>query len=174
MNHQVSLTQIPEPITPGFKISSGLNTEGFLRISLVRADGSTEVFSEENLIVALGRRRVLSSLYANPYSTGPIASLRVGVGGCIDPEGKFPKVPTLAQTALYSQVLSLPVSYTVSDAGDSVTFVADVDQSQCNSLRVSEAGLFYADNGMFNIKTFPGIPKSEEFGIHFEWTIRVY
>jgi hypothetical protein len=145
-----------------------------LKISLKYPDGSKEVFSEENLIVALGRERVLSSLYANPYDKGPLTSLRVGVGGCIDPEGKFPKVPTLDQASLYSQVLTLPVSYAVSASKDSVTFVADVDQSQCNNLRVSEAGLFYSDNGMFNIKTFPGIPKSEEFGIHFEWTIRIY
>lgn len=54
----------------------------------------------------------------------------------------------------------------------SVTYSFSISSSQLNGYNISEVGLFRESGGMFNIKTFPSIPKSSAFSIQFLWTIK--
>lgn len=54
----------------------------------------------------------------------------------------------------------------------SVTYSFSVSSSQLNGYNISEVGLFRESGNMFNIKTFPSIPKSSAFSIQFLWTIK--
>lgn len=146
--------------------------QGTLSVSLVYSDKVVPVFSRDNLVVKTGKLRLLRTLYQGDASA-PIATLRVGNGGTIDPNGQFPKAVTVGQTTLFNQVQSVPVTYTVDEDVPTVTYIADIGPDLCNNILISEAGLFFGDNVMFNIKTFPGIPKTLDFSIHFEWTIRI-
>lgn len=153
-------------------LKSQTDVQGQLKVSLVYPDKEEVILDEKNVITLLGKIRLLETLYvgsANPV----ISTLRVGTGGTIDPEGKFPRPATASLTALFNEVQSIPVTYTLDETYPSVTYIADVDPTLCNGQLISEAGLFFSDSLMFNIKTFPAIPKTVDFSIHFEWTIRV-
>lgn len=157
------------------QINSHLPLRGELAIYLRHADGSKELhFEDKNLIVYAGRTLVLQALYLASYTPDPVATLRVGDGGCIDPAGLYPKTPSTELTSLYHQILSIPTTYQVVNPSiPSVTFLASVDQGQCNGTLLSEAGLFTGTGLMFNIKTFTGIPKTSYFAVDFVWTISV-
>lgn len=110
-------------------------------------------------------------LYLAGITSDPITTLKAGIGGSIDPQGEFPKTVSKNLTSLYSSLITAPTSYTVNNSLPSVTFIADISESQAVGQLINEAGLFTAGGTMFNIKTFPGIPKTSEFSIHIEWTI---
>lgn len=157
---------------PSVKASSSADVVGSLKISLIYADKEVEVLNEKNLVVLGGKLRLLQALYLGDSAT-PISTLRVGSGGTIDPAGKFPKTVDQSLDSLYSEVQSVDVTYSLDETYPSVIYLADVAPELCNSVLLSEAGLFFGDDTMFNIKTFPGIPKTLDFSIHFEWVIRV-
>lgn len=148
--------------------------EGVLLIQKVYADGSkSTVMEEENLITLIAKQQLLNSLYMAAFTSDPITRLRVGTGGSVDPEGLYPKAVSSSVTALYNQLTSVTCSYTVNNSVPSVTFIADLSQGEGNGSLITEAGLFKQSGAIFNIKTFPGIPKTSEFSLHFEWTIKI-
>jgi len=157
------------------QMKSPFKTVGHLAVNLRFPDGRVEKhFEEDNLIVYGGRNLILRPLYTPGAVSDPIATLRVGSGGSIDPQGLYPKAPTVDMVNLYHQDISVPaVSYVFDPGLPSVTFRASVDQSQMNGTLVNEAGLFTTSGIMFNIKTFTGIPKTVDFAVDFEWTISV-
>lgn len=165
-------SNIKNAVGRAFRIRSGVHAQGVLSISLVYPDRTVPVLDKENLVVRGGKLRMLRTLYQGGVGA-PISTLRVGNGGTIDPNGQFPKSVTNDQASLFNQVETIPVTYTVDENYPSVTYIADIGPDLCNSLLISEAGLFFGDGEMFNIKTFPGIPKTLDFSIHFEWTIRI-
>lgn len=148
--------------------------EGILRVEKWYPDGSKELaFEKQNLIVLTAKQVLLSNLYVANQLSDPIINLNIGTGGCIDPQGLYPKPISQAMTSLFTPLLSVATSYTINAAAPSVTFIADVDQGTANGQLITEAGLYKSSGNMFNIKTFPGIPKTSEFSIHFEWTIQM-
>ncbi|MNK27648.1 hypothetical protein D3C87_460100 [compost metagenome] len=156
----------------------GLKLEGILKAEKVYWNNGVEArrelcFEKKNLITLTAKQVMLGSIYLIGQTSDPITSLKIGTGGTIDPEGLFPKPVSQTMTDLFTPLLSVATSYTLNNAVPSVTFIADVDQGTANGSLITEAGLFKASNSMFNIKTFPGIPKTSEFSIHFEWTIKL-
>lgn len=149
--------------------------KGRLTVNLRFPDGTTKNhFEEDNLIVSGGRALILRPLYVTGAVSDPINSLHVGSGGTIDPQGLYPKIPTLGLTSLYHDDISLGIVATVDDPLlPSVTFRGSVGQDVMNGTLISEAGLFTVAGVMFNIKTFSGIPKTENFSVDFEWIISV-
>lgn len=154
------------------KMTSSNDVVGDLRISLVYPSKTVEVLAKKNLVVTGGKLRLLQALYMG-VSAQPLDTLRVGSGGTIDPAGRFPKTVSVTQESLFSEVQRVPLTYSIDETYPSITYLADIDPELCNNTLISEAGLFFGDDVMFNIKTFPGIPKTSDFSIHFEWTIRV-
>jgi hypothetical protein len=168
------MTDFLKRIFKGLKFRNTMELEGVLKAELVYADGRRELaFEEKNLIVLTAKQVLLSSLYVANQTSDPIVTLNVGTGGCIDPQGLFPKPVSQAMTSLFTPLLSVPTSFTINNAAPSVTFIADVDQGTGNGQLITESGLFKASGNMFNIKTYPGIPKTTEFSIHYEWTIQM-
>lgn len=165
----VSLYTQTQPTVP---IVSGAEAHGHLKVTLIYKNREETILDEKNVITLQGKLRLLETLYVGG-SNPTIRTLRVGSGGTIDPDGKFPKPVGSNLTGLFNQIQSVPVAYSIDATYPSVTYVADVDPTLCNGYLISEAGLFFADDMMFNIKTFPGIPKTVDFSIHFEWTIRI-
>lgn len=148
--------------------------EGELLAQKVFPDGSKEtVFHEKNLIMLASKQRFLAIAYADSGSWDPITTLHVGIGGTLDPEGLFPKAVNHSLTTLFSDILPVPTHFEVNNSIPSVTFIADLDQGMGNGKKITEAGLFTRTGSLFNIKTFPGIDKTSEFNLHFEWTIKV-
>lgn len=132
-----------------------------------------KIWVRKNLITTASKLYLLSSLWDPNVIADPIASLRVGTGGAIDPEGRFPKPESPTQTSLISHVITSPTSFVVSPTSVKVTYLADLDRSEGNGLLITEAGLFKSSGAMFNVKNFPAIPKTYEFGLHFEWSVKV-
>lgn len=148
--------------------------EGVLSVSKIFPNGASEkLFEEKNLIMLASKQYVLSSVYSAGVTFQPISQLAVGIGGTVDPGGLFPKPVTQNLTGLYNELARVSVSFTVNSNVPSVTFITDLDQGTGNGSLITEAGLFRAGGSMFNIKTFPGIPKTSEFSLHFEWTIKI-
>ena len=119
-----------------------------------------------------GKSYVLSSLWATGPLT-PISQLHAGTGGTIDPQGLYPKPVLDTMTNLYNPIVTLPVSYIQNTATPSTSFVANMDTGTGNNQLITEAGLFTSSGIMFNIKTFPGIPKTSEFSLNFNWTVTI-
>lgn len=147
---------------------------GELSISLGRkgSDEREEVFKKKNLITNVSKAKILSGVYLPGIVSDPIVALRVGSGGGIDPQGLFPKPEDANQTDLVTPVLTIPTIYVLSTTNISVKFLADIDQSQSNGTLFTEAGLITASGVLWNIKNHPGIPKTSDFSIHYEWSIR--
>lgn len=146
---------------------------GFLKISLIYKDTGKEkiIFNEENVITNAAKAALIPMLYS-AIQSDPITSLHVGTGGTIDPEGKYPKTADPTLTSLYNETLSYPISSHTLPDSQSVTFLVDVPTTDGNGSLISEAGMFTQSGIMFNIKTFPAVPKISDFSIHFEWTIK--
>jgi len=157
------------------EITSKLPLKGHLSIYKKYKNGTEEtVFTEEpNLITLAAKNVVLQSVYSNTLTADPVNTLQVGTGGTIDPAGLYPKSPTNLASALYAYLLSVPTSYTTNTSVPSVTFLATLDEGTGNGSLINEAGLFKTSGLMFNIKTFPGIPKTSEFSLYFNWTIQI-
>lgn len=157
------------------KLKSNLEAlEGTLLAQKIFSDGRVEtVFHEENMIMLPSKQYVLSTCYESEGTFDPIVSLKVGTGGTVDPQGLYPKAVTQNLISLFNTLLTVETSYTVNNAVPSVTFISDLDQGMGNGSLITEAGLFRQGGSMFNIKTFPGIPKTSEFSLHFEWTIKI-
>lgn len=153
-------------------IKSGIELTGRVKIDLVYPSGEiVNHYDGKNLITLSAKQALLSMLYLSSQTSDPITKLAIGTGGTIDPEGQFPKSVASNLTSLFNQLLMVNTSYTVNNSMPSVTFIADVDQGTANGDLISEVALYKTSNLMFNIKTFPGIPKTSEFAIHFTWTI---
>lgn len=148
--------------------------KGTLSISKVFPDGrNIEIYNQTNLILSAAKLYVLSSLYLPAIASDPITQLAFGTGGCIDPAGLFPKQELATQTGLNTFLTQVPIVYTVNTPAILVTFVGDLDQTQGNGLLITEAGLVKASTNYFNVKNFPGIPKTSEFSLHIQWTIQL-
>lgn len=147
--------------------------EGHLQIFKDWNDGRRELFFEEkNLITNASKSFILSGVYLPNIISDPIVSLRAGSGGAIDPQGLFPKPEDPLQADLITPVITVPTIYVVGVSDISVKFLADIDQSQANGTLFTEAGMIKASGALFNIKNHPGIPKTSEFAIHYEWNVR--
>lgn len=160
---------------PMAKLLSKSGVSGYLTVEKVFEDGTREVCFKEkkNIIVLTALQSFLAGLYLSGQSSDPINTLWVGTGGCIDPNGQFPKPVSQSLTGLFTPLTHVATSYTVDNTVPSVTFLASIDQATANGVLITEAGLFKASGLMFNIKTFPGIPKTAEFAIQFSWTIEL-
>lgn len=156
------------------KIENSFTLTGTPKIWLHYNDGTKVLhFEERNLITLSAKQVLLSGLYLPGVVSDPITKLWVGTGGTIDPLGQFPKPLPVNPSNLFEPLLSVDTGYTVDNAMPSVTYIADIDSGSAVGKLITEAGLFKASGLMFNIKTFPGIPKTSEFSIHFEWTIEM-
>jgi len=155
-----------------------INLEGIFSIWKTFSDGRKYlVFHDKNLITLAARQALLSYLYTT-VTTDPINGLKVGTGGCIDPEGLFPKQENPAWTTLNTTLTTvgtgglLTIGQTIDNTVPQITYLADLDQATGNGVSINEAGLFKASGAMFNVKTFPSIPKTSEFNLHIEWVIK--
>jgi len=144
---------------------------GQLKISLVYKDKVVSYYDKPNLVTLAARQTVLSMMYLAGRTSDPITTLQVGTGGTIDPLGLFPKPLTKGLTSLYNSVYTTTVSYTTDSSLPTVTFIANVPDTDLIGVSINEAGLFTTAGNMFNVKTFPSISKTGDFGIHIEWTI---
>lgn len=164
-----------------------LSLKGELAIFSKGLDGrKTLLHRDPNLIVDAAKIAILTSLYTSGIPSRAINTLRVGTGGTIDPEGLYVK-PTLGtQTSLNNQAeVSVGVPYefpltAVPNASNTrVTFVTDITYGVGVGLRLTEAALYcgrvsdFSPPVIFSVKNHPGIIKSAEFSLHYEWTIRM-
>ena len=171
----VTASAVPDLPASMARVLTKSGIKGYLSAQKVYEDGRIEpVFTEKkNIIVLTALQSFLSGLYLSGQTSNPITTLWVGTGGTIDPAGQFPKPVSQSLTGLFDPLTSVATSYTVDNATPSVTFLAALDQSTANGALITEAGLFQASGSMFNINTFPGIPKTSEFAINFQWTIEL-
>lgn len=155
-------------------LQENVKLSGVLKIWKQFPDGTLEkIYEEDNLITLAAKQYLLSAIYSAGIPSDQVTNLKVGTGGTIDPEGQFPKLENPLWTDLNTPLLSVSTSYVLNSAIPSVTFLADLDAATGNGSLITEAGLFKASSLIFNVKTFPGIPKTSEFNLHFEWTIKM-
>lgn len=145
------------------------------RVSIEKqfSDGKTVLhFENDNLIVTTAKNIVLSQLYYAFGSGDPLSHAKVGIGGASDLAGSILKTPSVSMTDLYTPQLSVPMAKTSEDMNiPKIVLIAQIGESQCNGLKINEAGFFTTSGKMFNIKTFPYILKDSSFAINLRWEI---
>lgn len=150
-----------------------MKLEGILQVFRYFPDGTKDVaFNGYNILTLASKQAQLLGIYTAAVVSDPVNRLHVGTGGCIDPQGIFPKQENPAWTNLNIPLLDVPTTYTTDLTIPQVTFLADLDQGTGNGSLITEAGLWKTSGLIFNVKTFPGIPKTSEFSLHFSWTIK--
>lgn len=154
------------------KLSEAVELAGLLEIYKVIDGNKKLIFKDENLITLSAKQVIITFLYSVGITSDPITRLWVGTGGTIDPQGLFPKLEDPTQTNLITPLISVATTHTEDLAIPAVTFIADLDTGTANGNLISEAGLFKTSGLIFNIKNFPAVPKSSDFGLHFSWTIK--
>jgi hypothetical protein len=155
------------------KINTAMEFRGDIGCWKVFPDGTREeVFYKKNLIIRLAKLQLLSALYDTAFVQDRVTTFKLGTGGAIDPQGLFPKPEDAEQTDLITPMVSVDTSYVEYPLDVKVTYLADLDQSEGNGLSITEAGLFKQSGKIFNVKNFPAVPKTSEFGLHFEWSIK--
>lgn len=159
--------------TLGFYAKEGVSLEGEFNVFLDYGKGKELFFKKKNLITLAPKRFILSTLYTAGIQSDPIINLQVGTGGTIDPAGLYPKIEDPNQTGLITPILTVSCSNVPDIPNVIVKFLADVDNSQANGSLITEAGLFKLSGNIFNVKNHPGIPKTSDFSIHYEWNIKI-
>lgn len=154
-------------------MGDGVTLHGTLSAWKVYPDRRELAFKEVNVVTLSAKQSVLAAVYASSLTADPVSSLRVGIGGTVDPAGLYPKPVNQSLSSLYNYLNTIATSYTVDNTIPAVTYLADLDQGTGNGQLITEAALYRLSGTMFNIRTFPGIPKTSEFSIHFEWTIKI-
>lgn len=158
-------------------LADGLNEKnlgGYLTITKTYVkDGRVEVVLDEqkNRLTTVGKLLMFSYLYSN-RQTDPISKVAIGNGGTSDAQGRIPKVVNGSETDLWSPQVEIPVSYTVDNGNVAVVFYANLDEATGNNANYSEAGLKTAAGILFSIKTFVTVPKTSDFTLNFQWTLR--
>lgn len=155
------------------KILDTFQLVGEFSVYKVYGDSKELFYKEKNLITKVAKQFILSGIYTAGVVSDPITSLHAGTGGCIDPQSLYPKLEDPLQTGLSTPLITIPVISVVDNASIQVTFLADIDQAQANNQLINEAGLFKASGLIFNIKNHPGITKTSDFSIHYEWVIKL-
>jgi hypothetical protein len=154
------------------KLEQKIKLRGTPRIELVYKDGTRVLhYEDDNLVTMASKQAFLSFLYLSSQTSDPITTLWVGTGGTIDPAGLYPKPVPTNPTSLYSPLLSVTTSYTVDNTVPAVTFLGVIDEDTGAGNLISEAALYKASNTIFNMRTFPGIAKTNEFAISIQWTL---
>jgi len=155
------------------ELQDKIGVTGILQIFRIYPDGRKSVaFNGYNILTLASKQALLSGLFTPAVVSDPISDLYVGTGGCVDPQGLFPKQENPAWTSLNSPLLNVPVTYVNDTNVPQVTFLADLDQGTGNGSLITEAALYKTSGLIFNVKTFPGIPKTSEFALHISWTIK--
>lgn len=126
---------------------------------------------KENVITNASKQALVPPLYTS-VTSDPVNTFKIGTGGTIDPQGQYPKTVDGTLTSLFTEINSYSIVSHLFPDPYSVTFLVDVPTADGNGSLINEAGMFTESGTMFNIKTFPAIPKTSDFSIHFEWTIR--
>ena len=154
-------------------LKENAGVKGELSVYLDYHDNKPRVehFRKGNLIVTDTKRFLLSGVYSSGVVSDPVTSLQAGVGGTIDPEGLYPKSEEPAQTGLWDSIITVPTVYVLDLVNIKVTFLADISQSESNNQLINEAGLFTNLGDLFSVKNFPAVTKTNQFSIHFEWSI---
>lgn len=158
-----------------------ISTFGFKgRVAIFKdyGEGRTELhFEDDNLIVFGGKQIALLSLYTQSLNDS-LTYAKVGTGGSTNPppggDGSLLKTPITTLTDLYSPLTHVGITKISQDLTvPSITLIANLDNSQGNGSFINEAGFFSGNGQMFNIKVFPGIQKTWNFSVNFQWTISV-
>lgn len=152
-----------------------LRPTGRLKIFKTWENGLKElVFEDDNLIVTSGKSILLGQLSYNSGSGDPLTHAKIGVGGAIDVDGLFLKVPTTDMTDLYTPAATCSIFKSDEDVNiPSITLLANVDNGTGNGLFINEAGFFSSTGRMFNIKVFPRIEKKSSFSLNLEWVLKL-
>jgi hypothetical protein len=134
-------------------------------------------FEDNNLVVATGKQIALLSLYTQSLNDS-LTYAKVGTGGSTNPppggDGSLLKTPITTMIDLYTPLTQVGITKISQDMTvPSITLIANLDNSQGNGYFINEAGFFSGNGQMFNIKVFPGIQKTWNFSVNFQWTISV-
>lgn len=162
------------------QLKEQFNPSGELSITAEYLDGSKLLLlKKKNLVVDSAKLAILSTLSSS------INRLRVGTGGTVDPDGLFIKPVVGSLTSLYTQVETSPgvpfekvLTPSLNSAQFTLTLLADLDFGDLNGTLLTEAALYQGAFGsgtptMFSIKVHPGIRKTSNFALHYEWVIKI-
>ena len=156
------------------KIRDKIDAEGEFSVYIKRLDQQPQlVYKEDNLIIKAAKQFLLQLIALPDLLSDPITQLRAGTGGTIDPQGLYPKPEDPDQIDLISTEIIIDVTPVIDLDNLVITYLADLDIDEGNGFVLSEAGLFKQSGLMFNIKNHPGIPKTPDFSVHYEWRVRI-
>lgn len=114
----------------------------------------------------------LSHLLVNHETTSRYANKMVwGTGGHAVGDPSTPISPSENDTSLEAQILIKNFSTFDFPSTTSVRMIAFILESEANGFTITEEGLVCADNTLIARRTFPGLPKTEDFVFEFRHTI---
>lgn len=126
--------------------------------------------SKSNTVVNKGKE-VLAKAMANQFSSYSfyINKMVFGTGG---EDGTVPKTIDVNREDIYNPVLEISVNPEwVIGYKTRFKCTGIISTTECNGMRINEAGLRTAEEELFSMVTFSGLTKNNELKFTLNWTI---
>lgn len=149
-----------------------LGCQGDVQAVVQFSDGTTEVLEFKNAILQTGREALAKSL-ANMIESDYdffISRMVFGDGGTV---GGAPRAVATDRTALYgTQRVSKPVIANIDVNNNSqVIFTSVVAYDEGNDFTLNEMALRMNNGQLYSMATFPGITKTSQMQITWNWRL---
>lgn len=126
-----------------------------------------EVISGSNVVVNRIKTQLSHLIVGHETTTRYANKMAWGTGGHAVGDTSTPIPPLETNTALESQVLIKNFATFDFPSQGSVRMVAFILEAEANGFVITEEGIVAADNTLLARRTFPGLPKTEDFVFEF-------
>lgn len=130
-----------------------------------------DVIRGSNIVVDRIKTQLSHLLVGHETTTRYANKMVWGTGGHAVGDTSTPIAPSETDTSLESQILIKGFSTFDFPSTTSVRMVAFILESEANGFTITEEGLVAADNTLIARRTFPGLPKTEDFVFEFRHTV---
>lgn len=130
-----------------------------------------DVLCGGNIVTNRIKTQLSHMLVGHETSTRFVNKMAWGTGGHAVGDPSTPISPAETDTALEAQVLVKNFTTFEFPTSTSVRMIAFILEAEANGFTITEEGLICADNTLIAHRTFPGLPKTQDFVFEFRHTV---
>jgi len=129
------------------------------------------VFSGDNIAVNRIKTQLAHMVVGHETTTRFANKMVWGTGGHAVGDPRTPIAPLATDTSLESQILTKNFATFEFPTSTSVRMIAFILEAEANGFTITEEGIVAADSTLIARRTFPGLPKTEDFVFEFRHSL---
>lgn len=130
-----------------------------------------EVIQGSNIVTNRIKTQLSHLIVGHENTTRYLNKMAWGTGGHASGDPTTPISPSETDTSLEAQILIKNFSTFEHPSSTSVRMTSFILEAEANGFTITEEALVAADNTLCARRTFPGLPKTEDFVFEFRHTI---